>query len=195
MSIETFHYDFTERATRKAVFGPLVERLDNREKFKVASVVNDYSIRDKEHLHDIAAVERAIGASIASDWAKAQAKAVYRILANAEAQVHDCPVEQTHFHEVGLGMTCREVLAICTAIELLAPQRITATPIQVGSGTVECAHGLLDIPAPATAAIIEAYGIPVVEDKLDGELCTPTSAALIAHFVDEFVEVAAGARA
>ena len=187
MPTQTFHYDFTTTATRKAVFGPLIEKLGNEEKFKVASVVNDYSIREKEHLHDIAAVEKAIDGSIAPDGAKERARAVYRILAQAEAQVHGCPVEETHFHEVGLGMTCREVLAICTAVELLGAERITATPVQVRSGKVECAHGILDIPAPATAAILEMYNIPIQENKLEGELCTPTSAALIAHLVDEFV--------
>ena len=186
MAHEPFHYDFTEKATRKACFGPLVAGLGNEQKFKVAAVINDYSIRDI-HLHDIAAVEAAIDGSIASDWAKGQAKAVYRILAEAEAQVHGCAVEETHFHEVGEGKTCREILALCTAIELLAPGKITATAVQVGSGKVECAHGILDIPAPATAAILEKYEIPLCETRLEGELCTPTSAAIIAHFVDEFV--------
>ena len=77
------------------------------------------------------------------------------------------------------------VCAVCLAVEALAPERIAATPVQVGSGTVTCAHGELHIPAPATAAILDS-GIPVCAERLDGERCTPTSAALIKHFVDEF---------
>ena len=68
---------------------------------------------------------------------------------------------------------------------VLSGDRIAATPVQVGSGTVTCAHGELPIPAPATAAILDS-GIPVCAERLDGERCTPTSAALIKHFVDEF---------
>ena len=112
-------------------------------------------------------------------------RAVYRILAEAEASVHGCAVDETHFHEVGNGEAVRNVCAVCLAVEALAPERIAATPVQVGSGTVTCAHGELHIPAPATAAILAA-GIPVCTERLDGERCTPTSAALIKHFVDEF---------
>lgn len=186
MSNRELHFDFTRSATRKAFFGQVVQELSDEKKPKVAQAVDDTSIPESAHLHDYADVCRAIDGSVVSDHAKEQAKAVYRILAEAEAQVHGCPLEETHFHEVGLGMTCREILGICVAVEQLSPGRITATAVQTGSGKVECAHGILDIPAPATAAILEKYSIPLTADKLDGELCTPTSAALIAHFVEEF---------
>lgn len=182
------HFDFTQAATRKAIFGTLIPLLpDDVTRAKVGIVVGDNSIRSEEHLHDIADVERAIDLTVASDYAKAHTKAIYNILAQAEAQVHGCPVEETHFHEVGKGLTVREILGICTAVELLKPDKITASAVQTGSGTVECSHGVLDIPAPATKAILDKYEIPTVEEKLDGELCTPTSAAIIAHYVDMFV--------
>lgn len=187
MSTEELHFDFTQAATRKVFFGRIVQELDDAAKAKVAQAVDDTSIPQSAHLHHLEDVCHAIDGSVVSATAKEQAKAVYRVLAEAEAQVHGCPVDETHFHEVGEGMTCREILGICVALEQLAPKRITATPVQTGSGKVECAHGILDIPAPATAAILQKYDIPVVEEKLDGELCTPTSAALIAHFVEEFV--------
>ena len=94
-------------------------------------------------------------------------------------------MEETHFHEVGNGEALRNVLAICLAVEALDPDEITATRVQTGSGTVRCAHGELPIPAPATAAII-ARGIPTCERKLEGERCTPTSAAVILHFVQRY---------
>ena len=112
-------------------------------------------------------------------------RAVYRILAEAEAAAHGCTVEETHFHEVGNGEALRNVLAICLAVEALDPDEIAATRVQTGSGTVRCAHGELPIPAPATAAII-ARGIPTCERKLEGERCTPTSAAVILHFVQRY---------
>ena len=79
------------------------------------------------------------------------------------------------------------VLRVCLMMETAHPSRITATPVQVGLGTVRCAHGELAIPAPATAAIL-AQGIPVHPLRLEGELCTPSSAAMILHFVDGFEE-------
>ena len=188
MSRETIlHFDLLRSAERKQIFGTVVAALPDACKGKVASVVDDASIRASEQLSHLMQVERAIDTTVAPDEAKERAKDVYRILAQAEAQVHGCSVEDTHFHEVGLGRTVREVLGICTAVELLGPERITATSVQVGSGTVECSHGLLDIPAPATAAILEYYTIPIAEERLEGELCTPTSAALIANLVKEFI--------
>ena len=186
MSKDRFKFDFTNSATRKAIFGPLVAATDKKDHPRIAKVIDDTSIPAEAHLHNYDDVARAIDTTIASEYAKEHAKAVYRILAEAEAQVHGCSVEDTHFHEVGLGMTCREVLGICTAFEIVDAQKIVATAVQTGSGTVECAHGTLDIPAPATAAILERYNIPVASEKSEGELCTPTSAALIAHFVEEF---------
>lgn len=181
------HFDLSHDATRRAMFGVLTAaQADDIERAKIGVVVGDSSIRMEEHLHNIAEVEKAIDRTVASDYAKEHAKAVYRILADAEAQVHGCPVEETHFHEVGRGMTVREILGMCTAIEQLTPGKIAATPVQTGSGTVECSHGVLDIPAPATKAILEKYEIPVQARKGEGELCTPTSAAFIAHYVQEF---------
>lgn len=185
--VANIHFDLAKSATRKAMFGTLTAaQADDIERAKIGIVVGDSSIRMEEHLHNIGEVEKAIDRTVASEYAKEHAKAIYRILADAEAQVHGCPVEETHFHEVGRGMTVREILGMCTAIELLAPEEITATPVQTGSGTVECSHGVLDIPAPATKAILDKYEIPVQEKKGEGELCTPTSAAFIAHFVKSF---------
>lgn len=180
------HLELAESATRKSIFGQLVSSTPEAQRSAIGVVVGNGSIPEKAQLHDLAAVEEAIDASIASDWAKEQAKQVYRILAQAEGTVHGLPVEQTHFHEVGQGMTVREILGMCVAVEQIAPDTITATKIQAGSGTVECEHGVLDVPAPATAAILERYAIPVCDVKLEGELCTPTSAAFIAHFVEDY---------
>lgn len=188
MARDELHFDLSCTATRQAIFGRTIELLDKPEKTRIAYVVDDESIPASLHLNNFDEVCTAIDTTVASDFAKSEAKEVYRILAEAEAKVHGCEVSETHFHEVGEAMTCRAILGICTAIELIAPEKITATPVQVGSGTVECAHGVLDIPAPATAAILERFNIPVQATRLEGELCTPTSAALIAHFVKEFHE-------
>lgn len=186
MPIDVLHFDFTESATRQSFFGQVVAALNEDDKHYIAQVIDDTSIPQSAHLHNFDEVCTAIDKTVATEVAKTEAKKVYYILAQAEAQVHGVDISDTHFHEVGEGMTCRAILGICTGLERLRPYRITSTAVQTGSGKVECAHGILDIPAPATAAIIEKYHIPVVDRKLEGELCTPTSAALIAHFVEEF---------
>ncbi len=117
---------------------------------------------------------------------KEHMRAVYRILAEAEAKVHGSTANEMHFHEVGDSAGLLNALAICNGFTLLGADVVEATCVQVGSGTIECAHGLMDVPAPATKAILDT-GIPVCPEHLEGELCTPTSAALIKHFVTNFV--------
>lgn len=115
---------------------------------------------------------------------KENAKAVYQAIAQAEARVHGCPVEQVHFHEVGALDAVADVVGVCYALYLLQPDRIMASPVHVGAGTVRCAHGVLSVPAPATAALLT--GIPIYGGEVQGELCTPTGAALLSHFVSNF---------
>ena len=115
---------------------------------------------------------------------KADAGAVYALLAAAESKVHGEPVEHIHFHEVGTLDAVADIVSCCYLLHLLAPARIVASPVCTGSGTVHCAHGILPVPAPATAVLLE--GIPVYPGEYEKELCTPTGAALLKHFADEF---------
>lgn len=178
------HLDLTCDATRRSILADLRGRLDAGAQAALDAAVEAAGVPERHH-HDLGEVLATIDALAVSDRVKDDMRAIYRILAEAEATAHGCAVEETHFHEVGNGEAVRNVVAVCLAVEALAPERITATPVQTGSGTVVCAHGELPIPAPATAAIL-ATGIPTCEDLLEGERCTPTSAALIKHFVDEF---------
>ena len=109
---------------------------------------------------------------------------VYQSIADAESRVHGVPVEQIHFHEVGSLDALADVTGVCLLMELLAPEQVLASPVHVGSGQVRCAHGILPVPAPATALLLE--GIPVYGESIRGELCTPTGAALLRRFVTRF---------
>ena len=109
---------------------------------------------------------------------------VYRLIAEAESHVHQCAVDEIHFHEVGTLDAVADVTAVCLLLYRLAPEQILASPVHVGSGTVRCAHGILPVPAPATAYLLQ--GIPTYGGVIDGELCTPTGAALLKHFVQSF---------
>ena len=110
--------------------------------------------------------------------------AVYEEIAQAESHVHGVPVEQIHFHEVGTMDAIADVTAVCLLLHRLAPDKIIVSPVHVGSGQVRCAHGILPVPAPATAYLLR--GIPIYGGSIDGELCTPTGAALLRHFASEF---------
>ena len=116
---------------------------------------------------------------------KENAKAVYKIIADAESKVHGCPVENIHFHEVGSLDALADVLNVCELIYELAPDRILASPVNVGSGFVRCAHGVLPVPAPATEHILS--GVPTYAGEIKNELCTPTGAALLKHFSMDFL--------
>lgn len=109
---------------------------------------------------------------------------VYRIIAGAEGHVHGRPIENVHFHEVGSIDALADVLSVCLLMYLLAPERVCASPVNVGGGTVKCAHGVLPVPAPATEYILR--GIPVYSGDIKSELCTPTGAALLRYFVSDF---------
>ena len=116
---------------------------------------------------------------------KEDAAAVYRLIAEAESHAHGRPVDQIHFHEVGTMDAVTDIVGVCWLIYELAPDKILASRIHVGSGHVRCAHGILPVPAPATAHILR--GVPTYGGSVDGELCTPTGAALLRHFADDFV--------
>lgn len=172
-----------ENATRAHILDSLLKEMDGAQRESFDALMARAAIPEKHH-HGILEVRQSIEALQVPEGLKEHLSGVYEILANAEATVHGCAVEETHFHEVGNASGIRNALAICAAFFVLDPDAVHATPVQTGCGHIECAHGLMDIPAPATAAILE--GIPCASPCIEGELCTPTSAALIRYFVTDF---------
>ena len=112
------------------------------------------------------------------------ARKVYDAIAQAEAQAHGCAVGDVHFHEVGALDAVADVVGVCYALHLLGPEAVFASPVHVGSGTVTCEHGVMPVPAPATAALLT--GVPIYGGTIQGELCTPTGAALLKTFAQSF---------
>ncbi|MBQ6334553.1 MAG: nickel pincer cofactor biosynthesis protein LarC [Erysipelotrichaceae bacterium] len=144
---------------------------------------------DHEHhhhhsgMHDIEHIVR--GHMNISDELKDRIMHVYSLIAEAESHAHGMPVEQIHFHEVGTMDAVADVTAVCYLIDKLNVDKIIASPIHVGRGTVRCAHGILPVPAPATAYILR--DVPIYsKENIEGELCTPTGAALLKTYVSEF---------
>ena len=110
--------------------------------------------------------------------------AVYGLIAEAESHAHGVPVSDIHFHEVGTMDAIADVTAVCLLMHELAPDEVVVSPVHVGSGQVKCAHGILPVPAPATAYILR--DAPIYGGEIKGELCTPTGAALLKHFASRF---------
>lgn len=137
------------------------------------------------HAHtSVASILEKISALDMSDTVKKHAEGIYRAIAAAESTVHRTDMEQIHFHEVGSVDALIDVVGSSLAIEMLGVDEIQASPVCVGNGTVRCAHGVLPVPAPATAEIIK--GMPVYCSSFDGELLTPTGAAILKYFVETF---------
>ena len=132
----------------------------------------------------LADIEAIIDGLNVPDRVKADAKAVYALIAEAESHAHNQPVTEIHFHEVGTMDAVADVTAVCLAMAELDADKVVVSPIHVGTGHVHCAHGILPVPAPATAYILQ--GLPIYGGKIQGELCTPTGAALLKHFGTEF---------
>lgn len=133
-------------------------------------------------LHDIEHIVRghlSLPATVADN-----VMAVYRLIADAESKAHGKPVSEIHFHEVGTMDAIADITAVCLLMHRLAPDEIIVSPVHVGSGQVHCAHGILPVPAPATATILQ--DVPIYGGSIQGELCTPTGAALLKHFANSF---------
>lgn len=110
--------------------------------------------------------------------------AVFGMIAEAESTVHGMPVDEIHFHEVGTMDAVADVAAVCYLMHQLDVDEVIATPVNTGSGHVHCAHGILPVPAPATALLLK--DIPIFNNNIQMELCTPTGAALLKYFVNRF---------
>lgn len=134
-------------------------------------------------MHDI---EHIVQQLQVSDNVKKDILQVYAIIADAESKAHNCPVSEVHFHEVGAMDAIADVAAVCYLMDCLKLESVTASEIHVGNGIVKCAHGILPVPAPATANIVR--DLPWAHGKIDGEICTPTGAALIRYFADQFAD-------
>ncbi|GHT07094.1 UPF0272 protein [Endomicrobiia bacterium] len=132
-------------------------------------------------------IENIIARLSVSQKVKDNALSIYRLIAGAEASAHGISVEQIHFHELGNADAIADIVGVCILMESLAPQETIASPINVGSGFVQCAHGAIPVPSPATAYILQ--DIPIYSRNAHEELCTPTGAAIIKHFVKRFEQM------
>ena len=136
------------------------------------------------HHSSIADIAHIVGHLHVSEKIRKQILDIYELIAQAESVVHGVPVSQIHFHEVGTMDAIADITAVCYLMDKLGIGEVYASPVHVGSGQVKCTHGLLPVPTPATARILQ--GIPIYGGQIKGELCTPTGAALLKYYVNHF---------
>ena len=137
--------------------------------------------QDHHHEHrSLANIHAMIDAFPLPEAVREKARRVYGLIAQAEAEAHGVEAGEVHFHEVGALDAVIDVTGVCYLLYLLAPDAVCASPVTMGSGTVRTAHGLLPVPAPATAKLLT--GVPVTAGDVEAELCTPTGAALLRTF-------------
>ena len=136
---------------------------------------------DHEHRH-LAEIERIIRAAGLAPAVRERSIAVFRRLAEAEATVHGCAANEIHFHEVGANDAIVDIVGVVAALDLLGIEQVMCSPIPTGSGTVRCAHGVIPVPAPATAQLLRGFPIAACDEP--GELCTPTGAAILTSLAE-----------
>ncbi len=142
------------------------------------------TVRDELDAHParhLPEVRELIGSSGLSDGVKATSMAVFERLARAEAGIHGVPVERVHFHEIGAVDSLVDIVGFAAGLELLGVQQVHCSPVPLGSGTIQTAHGMLPVPAPATAALLAGVGAPTRPHPAQTEIITPTAAALLAE--------------
>ena len=172
LNIKGFHLEIT-KDLRRGISGTkaevIVENPDN-----------------EKHRH-LRHVEEIINNSTLSETVKANSLKIFKLIAFAEAKVHKIAVERVHFHEVGALDSIADIVGAAICLDFLKVDKVLSSPIQLGGGTVQCAHGIMPVPAPATALIVE--NIPVKLGLVQHEATTPTGAAILVATVDEFTEL------
>jgi uncharacterized protein (TIGR00299 family) protein len=135
--------------------------------------------------HTLKEIAEAIDRSALSAAGKAKAVRLFTRLGEAEAAIHDVPIDEVHLHEVGALDSIIDVVGAVHGMEWLAADQVLASPLNVGSGTIECAHGTFPVPAPATLRLLD--NVPIYSGPVATELVTPTGALLLTAYADRFV--------
>lgn len=173
----------TERVTRQGLAGTHMRVVIHGREEGHDHHHDHHHEHHHEH-HSLADIETMIGGFPLPEAVRENARRVYARIAQAESEAHGVEVGEVHFHEVGALDAVIDVTGVCYLLHLLAPDRVCASPVTVGSGTVRTAHGLLPVPAPATVRLLT--GVPIAAGDVEAELCTPTGAALLHTFAESW---------
>ncbi len=173
--------DYLETSLKKLKLKGFHLEVNDVERHHIHAKKVDVVVQGKRHHHrTLADIEKIITRSDLSDFVKTHSVAVFRRLAEAEAAVHHQPLEAVHFHEVGAVDAIVDIVGTTICMEYLRPDAVYSSPLPLSEGTVKAAHGILPVPAPATLNLLKDF--PVHRVAVEGELVTPTGAALVTHF-------------
>jgi uncharacterized protein (TIGR00299 family) protein len=139
------------------------------------------------HAHEhrsLSQIKRIIASSKLTDEIKERANTIFQRIGEAESKIHNIPIESVHFHEVGAIDSIIDIVGACIGLDALKIDRITSSPLHVGTGTFKCAHGTYPVPGPATAELLR--GVPIYSREIEGELVTPTGAAIISTLASSY---------
>jgi pyridinium-3,5-bisthiocarboxylic acid mononucleotide nickel chelatase len=167
-----------EKATRRGISGTLA-----------TIEIHDHHDHDDHHHHHhrhLRHIQEIVNESSLSESVKTNALRIFQFIAEAEAKVHNIDIQKVHFHEVGALDSIADIVGAAICLDYLKVDKVHSSAIQLGGGMVKCAHGIMPVPAPATALIVE--NIPVKTGLVQHEATTPTGAAILAATVDEFTE-------
>jgi hypothetical protein len=150
-------------------------------KFDVHVHAEDQAHKHHHHHHEhrsLSEIKKMITTSSLADPVKERSHTIFQRIGEAEAKIHNIPIESVHFHEVGAIDSIVDIVGACIGLEVLQIDRVISSPLHVGSGTFKCAHGVYPVPGPATTELLR--GVPIYSKDIDGELVTPTGAAIVA---------------
>jgi uncharacterized protein (TIGR00299 family) protein len=165
---------------------PITLEVERVKRNGIAATYVNVVAPDQEEYRFLPDVEAILNKGRMTTRQRELALAIFRKLAEAEGAVHGMPIEKVHFHEVGALDSIADIACSAVAIDLLGVERITCRSVPPGSGTVKCAHGIMPVPAPATAMLLK--GVPLAKAPVTGELVTPTGAAILATVVNDFTD-------
>ena len=154
-------------------------------KMGISGLQADVQITDQHDHRHHSTIVRMITEADLPDGVTARALGIFALIAAAEGKIHDVAPDKVHFHEVGAMDSIIDIVGAAAAIEYIQPDIVICDAVEVGGGFVNCAHGRLPVPAPATQELL--MGVPCQYGSVDGEATTPTGAAIIANAVHEFV--------
>ena len=174
------------RQERKGIEGTRVEVILTEEEHEHCHENHNSHVHEHHAHRNLNDIEKIICESELSEKVKSMSLDIFRLIAQAEAKIHGKTIEEVHFHEVGALDSIVDIVGAAISINYLAPDRIIASPVEMGGGFVNCAHGIFPVPAPATLEIMK--GKPMKLGAVPYETATPTGVAILAVLADEFTE-------
>ncbi|MEN9204335.1 MAG: nickel pincer cofactor biosynthesis protein LarC [Thermostichales cyanobacterium SZTDM-1c_bins_54] len=179
--------EYLNRHLRSLLGEELVLRVETVQRGRQTALQVVVDVLGEQHHHrHWQQIQRLLETADLPPLSKANSLRVFQILAEAEAKVHQMPVEKVHFHEVGAVDAIADIVGTCLGLEWLGIEKLICSPHPIGGGTVQAAHGIMTVPVPAVVQLWETFQVPLYSNGIEAELVTPTGAALAVGLAQSF---------